>query len=85
MTVPVLDLLDEAVDALMRADAARMTTLASEAEGARQSLAPAEQKAAKAKRQVLARFLELTRRNIHLLNAMNGSARRSKPYGADFH
>jgi ketosteroid isomerase-like protein len=67
VTPSALELISEAMDALMRADAARLGRLAEEAREVRMPGTEPEQQKVQGKLRVLAHFLALTRRNLRLL------------------
>jgi hypothetical protein len=67
VTPSALELISEAMDALMRADAARLGRLAEEAREVRMPRTEPERQRIQGKLRVLAHFLELTRRNLRLL------------------
>jgi hypothetical protein len=62
-----LELMGEAIDALQRADAARLERLAREAADAQGPRSEEERRAFAGKRLALRRLLALTRRNLRLL------------------
>lgn len=67
MAVSTLQLMSEAIDALMRADAARLKRLAEQAPNLPVPAAGQERESVMEKRRVLATLLGMTRRNLRLL------------------
>lgn len=67
METSALELMSEAIDALMRADAARLERLAAEVPRARGAETREERRALAEKRLALRHLLALTRRNLRLL------------------
>jgi hypothetical protein len=61
------EMIREAIDALMRADAARLECLAQQAPGLACPVNERERRAALAEQRTLGRLLSLTRRNLRLL------------------
>ncbi len=82
MAVSALELIGEAIEALTRADAARLRRLAEEAQQAEIPRAEPELRFVVERQKTLARLLALTRRNLRLLR---GSGRDPGGYGAARH
>lgn len=73
------ELIREAIDALMRADAPRLERLAQQVCTLAVPVGEGQRKTALAEQRALARLLSLTRRNLRLLG---GDPASSRPYGA---
>jgi hypothetical protein len=79
MSLSAPELIREAIDALMRADAARLELLAQQLPVLAPPVGGRERNAAMAEQRALGRLLSLTRRNLRLLGCGPSG---SGPYGA---
>lgn len=78
MAVSALELMSEAIDALMRADAARLRRLAEQVPAIPQTVADLERESVRGKRRALVTLLAMTRRNLRLLRR---NPERPEEYG----
>jgi hypothetical protein len=78
MAVSALEFMSEAIDALMRADAARLERLAAEAPSVPPPAGGLERDSVMGKRRAFVALLALTRRNLRLLR---GNPARPEEYG----
>lgn len=78
MAVSALELMSEAIDALMRADAARLRQLAEQIPAIPQPVAALERESMRGKRRALVSLLAMTRRNLRILRR---NSERPQEYG----